>query len=730
MVWHRAAIVSMVLQPHAVVADLNSLMNQAASTANNEIAPSVAGLTSSAGGDRPVIITTTFAASSGGSVLAGIAAAAQATKDNSCVKYSCGADYKPDNPCQCNDHCESYGNCCDDYASFCKSGAESSVKEAVEQASSKAATCALYGCDAEYKPENPCQCNDHCESYGNCCDDYSITCKAAETSSALSTRAESAQKSITDLGSMAANKLNTATQDVQENVANAAKSSVSSTVQEAEAGVDNAIAAAQTAAPGVQETVANAVESSVPSTVQEAQASVENAIAAAQTAAPAVQETVANAEAAASNAASSMSTGMENAKYGAIAALSSLAAIDNACTEKVKSAAEKLASCASSADQLCACVAKFNTTVAACDDSKVGSLLMSQTLQKQKGSENCLPDVLREGSAVYNEIEGSLKLFVQDSAAFEALKGKTAAVEDAISKIAGVLPEEVSAILYPEAAASNTESTISRRLQGTAATWSADYTITSSVMNDPQQIVQKVDATDATTLQNNLAASFQSKAGSVPAMTAQSLPAALNEIAQAVQAQTSSSSAPSEVLSSTTEAPEGASIWENILFYALILGFIALLAGVAYIAWKVCTDKAKPAKKRRALATSAPLVSNVNASSARAAGPPLMQAPAVNYPAQMPTVPTLSAPLPTYTTARQGMSYVPAAPVTYLGGQPAQVADRSFAYAPAPSTIAAFPQQQSIADVAARASALFDALDVNHDGSVSRAELEAFMQRR
>ena len=36
-------------------------------------------------------------------------------------------------------------------------------------------SCAEYGC-VGYTPENSCQCNDLCEQYGNCCDDYEDVC--------------------------------------------------------------------------------------------------------------------------------------------------------------------------------------------------------------------------------------------------------------------------------------------------------------------------------------------------------------------------------------------------------------------------------------------------------------------------------------------------------------------------------------------------------------------------
>lgn len=36
--------------------------------------------------------------------------------------YICSADYDATLPCQCNDKCPQYGNCCPDYDDFCDNG--------------------------------------------------------------------------------------------------------------------------------------------------------------------------------------------------------------------------------------------------------------------------------------------------------------------------------------------------------------------------------------------------------------------------------------------------------------------------------------------------------------------------------------------------------------------------------------------------------------------------------
>uniref|UniRef100_A0AAV2M512 Uridylate-specific endoribonuclease n=1 Tax=Knipowitschia caucasica TaxID=637954 RepID=A0AAV2M512_KNICA len=63
--------------------------------------------------------------------------------------------------CQCNPSCEKYGDCCNDYAQFCKS-----------------ATSCKGRCDEGYNHQDECHCNSKCSQYNNCCDDYSDVCGA------------------------------------------------------------------------------------------------------------------------------------------------------------------------------------------------------------------------------------------------------------------------------------------------------------------------------------------------------------------------------------------------------------------------------------------------------------------------------------------------------------------------------------------------------------------------
>ncbi|HAN32520.1 MAG TPA: hypothetical protein DCQ06_13065, partial [Myxococcales bacterium] len=71
----------------------------------------------------------------------------------------CGAKYDPSLPCQCNDQCGKFGNCCQDFGPLC--APETFTCEG---------RCGVYDKNAS------CQCNDDCPRYGQCCPDYLATC--------------------------------------------------------------------------------------------------------------------------------------------------------------------------------------------------------------------------------------------------------------------------------------------------------------------------------------------------------------------------------------------------------------------------------------------------------------------------------------------------------------------------------------------------------------------------
>ena len=76
----------------------------------------------------------------------------------------CGAKYDKTLPCQCNDQCPQYGNCCADYFAACKPEALSCKGR----------------CDEQDDKTMPCQCGWDCSKHGNCCTDYLGQCAAGK----------------------------------------------------------------------------------------------------------------------------------------------------------------------------------------------------------------------------------------------------------------------------------------------------------------------------------------------------------------------------------------------------------------------------------------------------------------------------------------------------------------------------------------------------------------------
>lgn len=76
-------------------------------------------------------------------------------------KGQCGS-FSNDAPCNCDDACEDYGDCCSDYEQECKVPPVTSCKDR---------------CGAEPTQES-CNCDAECEQYEDCCEDYAQLCKA------------------------------------------------------------------------------------------------------------------------------------------------------------------------------------------------------------------------------------------------------------------------------------------------------------------------------------------------------------------------------------------------------------------------------------------------------------------------------------------------------------------------------------------------------------------------
>jgi len=72
----------------------------------------------------------------------------------------CKHDFKPGQPCQCNDLCEKYGNCCKDWVALCKPKKDSCVSR----------------CGQSPGKDLTCGCQWNCGKAGSCCADYLGAC--------------------------------------------------------------------------------------------------------------------------------------------------------------------------------------------------------------------------------------------------------------------------------------------------------------------------------------------------------------------------------------------------------------------------------------------------------------------------------------------------------------------------------------------------------------------------
>jgi len=92
----------------------------------------------------------------------------------SCQAFGCSNDYRPHQSCQCNEKCEGYGNCCNDFRAC-------------------SGSCQSFGCPTDFQANRVCQCNSQCEAFGNCCADYKA-CKASPVQSPAKPQSPVAQR--------------------------------------------------------------------------------------------------------------------------------------------------------------------------------------------------------------------------------------------------------------------------------------------------------------------------------------------------------------------------------------------------------------------------------------------------------------------------------------------------------------------------------------------------------
>ncbi|XP_055958840.1 uridylate-specific endoribonuclease-like [Patella vulgata] len=73
----------------------------------------------------------------------------------------CGSAYDPNQPCQCNDLCPNYNNCCSDYNTLCLGLSPGSCQGR---------------CGSNLDNSQSCQCNSQCKQFNDCCGDYDSLC--------------------------------------------------------------------------------------------------------------------------------------------------------------------------------------------------------------------------------------------------------------------------------------------------------------------------------------------------------------------------------------------------------------------------------------------------------------------------------------------------------------------------------------------------------------------------
>eukprot|EP00079_Xenopus_tropicalis_P010650 XP_002935698.2 PREDICTED: poly(U)-specific endoribonuclease [Xenopus tropicalis] len=91
--------------------------------------------------------------------------------EDSC-KNRCGDKPSKTFSCQCNEKCEQYDDCCQDYH-LCLYK-DPSLDESTHQ--SKSGGSCKGRCTEKYNKKNSCHCNKKCDKFGNCCSDYGTAC--------------------------------------------------------------------------------------------------------------------------------------------------------------------------------------------------------------------------------------------------------------------------------------------------------------------------------------------------------------------------------------------------------------------------------------------------------------------------------------------------------------------------------------------------------------------------
>uniref|UniRef100_A0A8C5M404 Protein endoU n=1 Tax=Leptobrachium leishanense TaxID=445787 RepID=A0A8C5M404_9ANUR len=92
--------------------------------------------------------------------------------EDSC-KNRCGQKLDKYYSCQCNPHCERFGDCCHDYHQCLY--ADPSSNEATHPVETPENSC-NGRCWKKFSKKDPCHCNKKCDKHNNCCPDYDTLC--------------------------------------------------------------------------------------------------------------------------------------------------------------------------------------------------------------------------------------------------------------------------------------------------------------------------------------------------------------------------------------------------------------------------------------------------------------------------------------------------------------------------------------------------------------------------
>eukprot|EP00928_Gymnodinium_smaydae_P022659 TRINITY_DN18964_c0_g1_i1.p1 TRINITY_DN18964_c0_g1~~TRINITY_DN18964_c0_g1_i1.p1 ORF type:complete len:672 (+),score=119.77 TRINITY_DN18964_c0_g1_i1:59-2074(+) len=416
-----------------------------------------------------------------------------------------------------------------------------------------------------------------------------------------------------------------------------------------------------------------------------------------------------------------------------------LRVVADSCSAKFQVAKAAMGACVDQAPKwkkhaYCLCIDSFNISMAACEGDETTASSIAETFASHPEVKTCSPWVEETGSKSFAEVIGSLKLTVSNSSAFEALTGKATAIESAVSKLSGVAPKYVSAVLFPFV-------TSSRRLQATGSgEWLANYSIAVSMDKavDAAGVASKLETTTPAKLEDTLTQEFVSVTGSDAGISgAEALPVEINEVplpfevvtaaptpAPTVYSSTTAEAAPVVPVetwtTTTTASPEGGSWFSAHWLHIVFVSVGVALIGVCCIAGAICFGQKAPKKSKKKTTRAA-----VNPASTTASGTQV-----ASVPSYVP-VPTLAAPLPAYAMpnvqqySQMHFAAPQAAPAIATLAAPATV-NRGMPMMP-PYAGAAVASPDAMA---AQANALFDMLDRNHTGHVSFQDFEALMSQR